>query len=46
LFYLGKIYQAGGENTKARQYLKAAKESSYELGPVVSGRITETLKAL
>jgi tetratricopeptide (TPR) repeat protein len=46
LFYLGKIYQAGGENAKARKYLKAAKESSYELGPVVSGRITETLKAL
>lgn len=46
LFYLGKIYQAGGENAKARLYLKAAKESSYELGPVVSGRITETLKAL
>ncbi|HEY8898534.1 MAG TPA: tetratricopeptide repeat protein [Niastella sp.] len=46
LYYLGKIYQAGGENTKARQYLKAAKESAYELGPVISGRITETLKAL
>jgi tetratricopeptide (TPR) repeat protein len=46
LFYLGKIYQAGGEKAKARKYLNAAKESSYELGPVISGRITETLKAL
>lgn len=46
LFYLGKIYQAGGEKAKARKYLNAAQESSYELGPVISGRITETLKAL
>lgn len=46
LFYLGKIYQASGENAKARKYLHAAKESSYELGPVISSRITETLKAL
>lgn len=46
LFYLGKIYQAGGEKAKARKYLNAAQESSYELGPVISGKITETLKAL
>jgi tetratricopeptide (TPR) repeat protein len=46
LFYLGKIYQAGGEKAQARKYLKSAQESSFELGPVISGRITETLKAL
>jgi tetratricopeptide (TPR) repeat protein len=46
LFYLGKIYQAGGEKAQARKYLKFAQESAYELGPVISGRITETLKAL
>jgi tetratricopeptide (TPR) repeat protein len=46
LFYLGKIYQAGGQKSIARKYLKAAQKSSYELGPVVSKQITETLKAL
>jgi tetratricopeptide (TPR) repeat protein len=46
LFYLGKIYQAGGSNILARTYLKAAKESSYELGPVVSNQIKESLKTL
>jgi hypothetical protein len=46
MFYLGKIYQAGGETAKARKYLKAAQESAYELGPVMSGRINESLKAL
>ncbi|THU38040.1 hypothetical protein FAM09_15250 [Niastella caeni] len=46
LFYLGKIYQAGGEKKMARKYLKAAQESSFELGPVVSHEIKESLKAL
>jgi tetratricopeptide (TPR) repeat protein len=46
LFYLGKIYQAGGQKKMARTYLQAAQESSYELGPVVSKQITESLKAL
>jgi tetratricopeptide (TPR) repeat protein len=46
LFYLGKIYQAGGQKTIARKYLTAAQKSSYELGPVVSQQITESLKAL
>jgi tetratricopeptide (TPR) repeat protein len=46
MFYLGKIYQAGGEPAKAREYFKAAQESAYELGPVMSGRINESLKAL
>jgi tetratricopeptide (TPR) repeat protein len=46
LFYLGKIYQAGGRKDLARSYLKAAQESSYELGPVKSNQIKEALKAL
>jgi tetratricopeptide (TPR) repeat protein len=46
LFYLGKIYQAGGRNNMARTYLKAAQESSFELGPVVSNEINESLKTL
>jgi tetratricopeptide (TPR) repeat protein len=46
LFYMGKIYQAGGETREARKYLKAAKESAYELGPVMSGKIEESLKSL
>ena len=46
LFYLGKIYQAGGETVKARKYLNAALESAYELGPVMSGQIDESLKTL
>lgn len=46
LFYLGKIYQAGGRKAMARKYLKAAQESSYELGPVVSNKIKESLKTL
>lgn len=46
LYYLGKIYQAGNQNNKARTYLKAAQKSSFELGPVVSNNINESLKAL
>jgi tetratricopeptide (TPR) repeat protein len=46
MFYMGKIYQANGERAEARKYLKAAKESAYELGPVMSGKIDESLKAL
>ena len=46
LFYLGKIYQAGGQTKTARKYLLAAQRSGYELGPVVSQQITESLKAL
>ena len=46
LFYLGKIYQAGGQQKTARKYLQAAQRSAYELGPVVSKQITESLKAL
>jgi tetratricopeptide (TPR) repeat protein len=46
LFYLGKIYQAGRQKKMARTYLQAAQKSAYELGPVVSKEITESLKAL
>lgn len=46
LFYLGKIYQAGGQKKMARKYLQVAQKSAYELGPVVSKQITESLKAL
>lgn len=46
LFYLGKIYQAGGEPVMARKYLTAARKSAYELGPVVNNRINESLKTL
>lgn len=46
LLYLGKIYQAGGNKKMARKYLKAAQKSSYELGPVVSKEIKESLKTL
>jgi len=46
LFYLGKIYLAGGQKKMARQYLQAAQRSAYELGPVASKQITESLKAL
>jgi tetratricopeptide (TPR) repeat protein len=46
LFYLGKIYQAAGQKKTARKYLLAAQGSAFELGPVVSNQITESLKAL
>jgi tetratricopeptide (TPR) repeat protein len=46
LYYLGKIYQAGGQTAMAKKYLKAARVSAYELGPVVSNRINESLKTL
>jgi tetratricopeptide (TPR) repeat protein len=46
LFYLGKIYQAAGQKKMASKYLHAAQKSSYELGPVVSKQIAESLKAL
>jgi tetratricopeptide (TPR) repeat protein len=46
LYYMGKIYQAGGQTAMAKKYLKAARVSAYELGPVVSNRINESLKTL
>jgi tetratricopeptide (TPR) repeat protein len=46
MFYLGKIYQVAGQKDMARKYLKAAQESSYELGPVVTNEINRSLKTL
>jgi tetratricopeptide (TPR) repeat protein len=46
LFYLGKIYQASGDKTMARQLLHDAYNSSFELGPVMSNRIREALNDL
>lgn len=46
LYYLGMIYRAGNDASKARKYLSEAAGSSYELGPVMSKQITETLKKL
>ena len=46
LYYLGMIYQAGKNNTLAKKYLTEAAGSAYELGPVLSRQINETLKTL
>jgi tetratricopeptide (TPR) repeat protein len=46
LYYLGMIYQAGNNRPLARKYLTEAAGSAYELGPVLSRQITETLKTL
>jgi tetratricopeptide (TPR) repeat protein len=46
LYYLGKIYQTGGEKAIARKYLMAAYNSSYELGPVMTQQIRESLQKL
>lgn len=46
LFCVGKIYQAAGEKALARKYLTSAYNSSYELGPVISKQISESLKTL
>ena len=45
-YYLGLIYKAGGNTVIAKKYLKAAKESSFELGPVVSKHIDQLLANL
>jgi predicted Zn-dependent protease len=46
MYYVGKIYQAAGNNKKARQYLEAAYESRYELGPSAAAEIAGALKKL
>jgi tetratricopeptide (TPR) repeat protein len=45
-YYLGMIYKAGGNEAAARKYLKAAKESAYELGPAVSEHVDQLLANL
>ncbi len=46
LYYMGKIYQANGDNKSAKRFLKLASSSAYELGPVVEHDIDEILKEL
>lgn len=46
LYYLGMIYRAANHKNKARTYLTEAAGSAYELGPVMSRQIAETLKTL
>ena len=46
VYYLGKIYQANGNNKMAKKYLEDAYESSYELGPSATKEIKEALKQL
>ena len=45
-YHLGIIYQANGNNEKARYYLKEALESEFELGPSISKKIKTALKNL
>ena len=45
-YHLGIIYQANGNNEKARHYLNEALESEFELGPSISKKIKTALKNL
>lgn len=45
-YYLGMIYQRAGNYSKARKYLLTAKESSFELGPVIARHIDHLLDKL
>ena len=45
-YYLGLIYQTSGNYGKARKYLLSAKESAYELGPVIARQIDQLLAGL
>jgi tetratricopeptide (TPR) repeat protein len=44
LFQLGLMYRAAGDARKARQYLREAAGSSYELGPVTAKEIEKALQ--
>ena len=46
LYNLGMIYKAAGYKNNARKYLKQAKESAYELGPLTTAQIREVLTNL
>jgi tetratricopeptide (TPR) repeat protein len=46
IYHLGIIYQANGNNKKARYYLNEALESEFELGPSISKKIKLALKNL
>ncbi len=43
LYHMGIIYKANGMTGKARELLKEAKESAFELGPEVAGSIEQAL---
>ncbi|MBL0740751.1 tetratricopeptide repeat protein [Chryseolinea lacunae] len=45
LYHLGMIYEANGQHGKGSDYLNRAKESSFELGPVVAKKIEKALKS-
>jgi tetratricopeptide (TPR) repeat protein len=46
LFHLGMIYQANGNEEKARYYFTQALKSGFELGPSISKRIKTVIKNL
>lgn len=46
LYHIGIIYKQAGNKKLAKQYLKEALESSFELGPLVTNEIKEELKTL
>lgn len=43
LYHMGIIYKANGMDEKARELLEEAKESTFELGPEVTGSIEQAL---
>lgn len=43
LYHTGMIYLANNQPDKAVEYLKAAEESAFELGPVLTNKIRSTL---
>ncbi len=45
LYHLGMIYKMNQQESKGNKYLKEALESAYELGPVTTQRIKESLKS-
>jgi Tfp pilus assembly protein PilF len=46
LFILGECYRASNNKVKAQQYLTEALEAAYELGPIITKRITTALKSI
>lgn len=46
LFHIGLLLKQSGDKTAAKQYLKEALESSFELGPLVTNEIKQELKTL
>lgn len=46
LYNLGLIYMAGGHKDNAKQYLREAQNSAYELGPVQANQLQQLLMNL